>query len=60
MAVIDTIDVSSVDICVKKVQENGGEIVQPKTAVPGVNYVAYFKDTEGNLFGIMGIDESAK
>ena len=60
MAVIDTIDVSSVDIDVKKVQENGGEIVQPKTAVPGVGYVAYFKDTEGNLFGIMEIDESAK
>jgi predicted enzyme related to lactoylglutathione lyase len=59
-AVTDTIDVPSVDAYVKKVQENGGEIVQPKTAVPGVGYVAYFKDTEGNPFGIMESDESAK
>jgi predicted enzyme related to lactoylglutathione lyase len=59
-AVIDTIDVPSVDAYVKKVQENGGEIVQPKTAVPGVGYVAYFKDTEGNPFGIMESDESAE
>jgi predicted enzyme related to lactoylglutathione lyase len=58
--VIDTINVPSVDAYVKKVQENGGEIVQPKTAVPGVGYVAYFKDTEGNPFGIMESDESAK
>jgi predicted enzyme related to lactoylglutathione lyase len=59
-AVIDTIDVPSVDVYVKKVQENGGEIVQPKTAVPGVGYVAYVKDTEGNPFGIMESDESAE
>jgi uncharacterized protein len=29
-------------------------------AVPGVGYMAYCRDTEGNLFGIMQNDKNAK
>jgi len=32
----------------------------PKDAIPGVGWFAYCKDTEGNMFGIMEADESAK
>ena len=52
---VNTIDVSSVDETVKKIEENGGEIVRSKQTLPGVGYLAYFKDTEGNLWGIMFI-----
>ena len=31
-----------------------------KTAVPRVGYFAYFKNTEGNTFGVMENDESAR
>ncbi len=31
----------------------------PKTPVPGVGWLAYFADTEGNVLGMMETDESA-
>jgi hypothetical protein len=55
-----TIDVSSIDEYMKKVKDNGGTIVTPKHAVPGVGWMADFKDPEGNVFGIMETDESAR
>jgi predicted enzyme related to lactoylglutathione lyase len=58
--IYDTIDVSSVDEFIKKIEANGGTITQPKTAVPGVGWMAYFKDIDGNVFGIMEDDETAK
>jgi hypothetical protein len=57
---VNTIDVPSVDEYVKKVIENGGTIIRPKAPVPGVGWLAYFKDPEGNVFGMMQSDESAK
>lgn len=56
----NTIDVPSVDRFIKKVVKAGGKVVQKKTAVPGVGYMAYCKDTEGNVFGIMQEDTKAK
>jgi predicted enzyme related to lactoylglutathione lyase len=57
---VNTIDVPSVDQYIKKVEHNGGSIVRPKMAVPGVGWMAYFKDPEGNMFGIMEEDSTAK
>jgi|APFre7841882590_1041340.scaffolds.fasta_scaffold100167_1 predicted enzyme related to lactoylglutathione lyase len=57
---VNTIDVPSVDKFAKKVEANGGKIVRPKMAVPGVGWMAYFKDPEGNLWGIIESDESAR
>jgi predicted enzyme related to lactoylglutathione lyase len=59
-SVTNTIDVPSVDEFLKKITEKGGQVVMPKSAIPGVGYFAYCKDTEGNLFGIMQDDKSAK
>jgi len=59
-ATVNTIDVSSVDEFVKKVEKNGETIAVPKHAIPGVGWLAYFKDTEGNMFGMMQADQSAK
>lgn len=57
---VNTIDVPSVDEFAKKVEKNGGTVVLPKHAILGVGWIVYFKDTEGNLWGMMEADESAK
>jgi len=57
---VNTIDVPSVDAYTKKIESNGGSIIRPKTAVLGVGWMAYFKDPEGNIWGIMENDESAR
>lgn len=50
---VNTIDVPSVDAFTAKIEAAGGAVVMPKTEVPGVGYLAYCRDTEGIVFGIM-------
>ncbi len=57
--VINTIDVDDIDDTIKKIESNDGEIVRPKHAVPGVGWLAYFKDSEGVMSGIMQNDPRA-
>ena len=47
----NTIAVASVDTAVGNVQKNGGTVVAPKMAIPGVGWLAYFKDPDGNASG---------
>jgi hypothetical protein len=56
----NTIGVESVDDAVVKVESNGGKVLRPKSAVPGVGWLAYCQDTEGNTFGLMQWDTSAE
>lgn len=49
------IEVDSIDEAMLKVRELGGEIVEPKSSIPDVGFIAGCKDTEGNLFGIMEV-----
>jgi predicted enzyme related to lactoylglutathione lyase len=56
----NTIDVDSVDDYVEKVVANGGTVVMPKHTIPGVGYLAYCADTEGNVFGLMANDPNAQ
>jgi len=58
--VVNTIDVDDVDEIIEKIKDNGGEIVRPKHAVPGVGWLAYFKDVEGIVTGVMQEDPNAK
>jgi uncharacterized protein len=60
IAYVCTIDTESVDEVSAKVWDKGGQIVVPKMAVPGVGWLAYCKDTEGNIFGIMQEDRAAQ
>jgi hypothetical protein len=57
--VANTIDVADLDVAIERVQAGGGTIINAKHAVPGVGWLAYAKDTEGNPFGMMQADESA-
>ncbi len=59
MMVLNTVSVSSLDDYIKKVEDAGGEILTPKVPMAGVGYFAYFKDTEGNILGLMEEDASA-
>ncbi len=59
-AVYNTIDVPDLDDFMQKVKNAGGQIVVDKQAIPGVGWVAYFKDTEGNVTGLFKSDMSAK
>lgn len=58
--VINTIGVASVDESIAKVQQLGGAVVVPKTAIPGSGYVAYCVDPENNVFAIMELNDQAK
>jgi predicted enzyme related to lactoylglutathione lyase len=58
--VTNTIDVSSIDDFSKKISTEGGKVVRPKMAIPGIGYLAICEDTEGNSFGIIQSDRNAK
>lgn len=57
---INTISVPSFEETVEKIKSSGGEILGPKMPVPGIGYMTYCRDTEGNIFGIMQMDPQAK
>jgi predicted enzyme related to lactoylglutathione lyase len=58
--VVDTVEVASLDQTIVTIEQRGGHIVVPKMPIPGVGWLAYFKDTEGNIFGVMEPDPGAK
>jgi predicted enzyme related to lactoylglutathione lyase len=60
IAYVCTVDTKNVDDAIKTITANGGTIALPKMPVPGVGWLAYAKDTEGNIFGIMHRDAAAK
>jgi predicted enzyme related to lactoylglutathione lyase len=57
---VNTLDVASCDEYVRKVETAGGKVALPKMAVPGVGWLAYCIDPEGNTFGIMQSDTQAR
>lgn len=44
-----SIAVNDVDAIARAVEANGGKIVMPKAAIPGVGWIVKFMDSEGNL-----------
>ena len=60
IAFICTVDVPDVDAYVKKVEKQGGTIIQSKNAIPGVGWFAQCQDTEGNVFGLIQNDTNAE
>lgn len=59
IAYVCTVDVPSVDDAIAKITSHGGTIALPKMPVPGVGWLVYAKDTEGNIFGALQSDRSA-
>lgn len=59
-AFVCTVDVDDLDAYIAKVTEHGATVAVPKMPVPTVGWLAYYKDTEGNIFGMMQSDPEAK
>jgi uncharacterized protein len=59
-AFVCTIGVESVDESVTRALSAGALLSVPKMPIPGVGWLVYCTDTEGNLFGMMQDDPQAK
>jgi predicted enzyme related to lactoylglutathione lyase len=59
-AFVCTVDVASVDDSARAIEAHGGQVVVPRMAVPGVGWLIYARDTEGNIFGVMQEDRGAR
>ncbi|GAM16684.1 VOC family protein [Mesobacillus selenatarsenatis] len=55
-----TMGVEDYDAAETKILDNGGVVALPKYALPGMAWQGYYKDTEGNIFGIHQPDVNAK
>lgn len=55
-----TVQVDAYDDAHEKILGAGGKVALAKHAIPGMAWQGYYKDTEGNLFGIHQPDENAK
>jgi uncharacterized protein len=56
----NTVRVNSLETALASITKNGGKIAMPKMPIPGVGYLAYCTDTEGNVFGVLQPDANAK
>lgn len=54
-----TVDVPDCRATVDRAVALGGTVALPVDPVPGVGWLAYIKDPDGNLLGLMQPDESA-
>ena len=52
-AVINTMEVESLQESLAKVEAAGGKLITGPNEVPGVGMHAYCSDPEGNMFGLM-------
>jgi predicted enzyme related to lactoylglutathione lyase len=57
---VNCVDVPSIDDYLARAVAAGATVAMPKTPMPGVGYLAYFKDTEGSLIGLWQMDPDAK
>jgi len=60
IAYVCTVDVADVDASLQTALANDAQIALPKMPIPGVGWLVYCKDTEGNIFGMMQNDPEAK
>lgn len=58
--VVNTVMVADLDASTAAVEAAGGTITVPKMPIPGMGWLAYFADPEGNHGGMMQADASAK
>ena len=47
---MNTIDVNDIDKAVKDVETNGGTIIKPKMQMPGIGWLVFIKDPDGNMW----------
>lgn len=57
--IANLIQVQDIDKKMEEITAAGGTIVVPKMPIPGVGFLAYFKDPDGNIHGLFMEDPSA-
>ncbi len=60
IAFVCTVDVPAIDESTESIAACGGTVVVDKMPVPGVGWLAYGRDPEGNIFGVMQSDPEAR
>lgn len=60
MAFVCIVDVEDLDRSFARAMELGAAVALPKMPIPGIGWLAYLKDTEGNVLGLMQADPNAK
>ncbi len=58
-AYVCTIDVSDLDAMLKKAEGHNCALAHGKVPIPGLGWLAYIKDPEGNIIGMMQNDPKA-
>jgi uncharacterized protein len=58
-AFVCTADVPSLDDVLSRLEGLGGRVALPRMAVPGIGWLAYVKDPDGNSMGAMQADAAA-
>lgn len=58
-AFVCTVGVDDVEAKVARAVELGGVVAVPKMPIPGVGWLAYVKDPDGNLLGLMQPEAAA-
>jgi len=58
-AFVITVDVADLDASLAKAFGGGAMLCVPKMAIAGVGWLAYVKDPDGNIFGMMQMDTGA-
>ena len=59
-AYVVTIQVDNYDATHDKIMTAGGTVALPKMALAGMAWQGYYKDLEGNIFGLHQTDKEAK
>ncbi len=60
IAYVCTVDVDNLDKSFARALELGAVVALPKMPIPGIGWLAYIKDTESNVLGMMQADPTAK
>jgi uncharacterized protein len=57
---VNTVSVANLDETLAAAVANGAKVALPRMAVPGVGWLGYIQDPDGNMLGIMQMDSDAK
>lgn len=56
---VNTIEVPAIDDYLILIAKTGGRVLTDKMKIPEMGYLAYCKDPDGNIFGLMQPDAAA-
>jgi uncharacterized protein len=58
-AFVITVDVEDLDATMARATAAGASVALPRMPVPGIGWLGYIKDPDGNIFGMMQADTGA-